>query len=489
MTIPLSLAAEIRRLYYAEHWRIGTIAAQLHVHHETVRRVLGLRPADTPGPHPKRPALLEPFADFIADQLARYPRLRATRIFDMLVERGYTGSVRTVRRHLARVRPKSAAAVYLRLDPMPGEQAQIDWAYLGKLPVSGGERALWVFLMVLSYCRAIWGELVLDLSADSLRRSLVRAVTWFGGSTRQWLFDNPRTVVLARHADAARFQPDLLELSAAYCVQLRLCGVRKAHEKGRVERAVRYLRDRHFAGRTITSIQSGNEQLLRFLSTTSLARPHPTVPGRTVGEVLQQERERLLPLPATAPTTDLVRPVAIDKTACFRFDTNTYSVPPEHACQTLILAASDNSVRVIDATREVACHQRCWGRRQLVEDPVHRAAVLQHKRAAADLKGRDRLRAVCPQIDQLYAIWLDSGHNLGSLTARALKLLDLYGEDLFAAAVTELLARGLRDLGALGQICEQRRRAADRPVPLDVPLSSHVPDRDVIPHPLEDYDD
>lgn len=488
MTIPLSLTTEIRRLYFAEHWPVGTIAAQLHVHHETVRRALGLLPAGAPGRRIERLSLLDPYRDFIAGQLALYPRLRATRIYDMIAERGYTGSMRTVRRHVAQVRPEPAPKAYLRLDPLPGEQAQVDWAYLGKLQVSGGERALWVFLMVLSHSRAIWGELVLDLCSDSLRRSLVRAAAWFGGSARQWLFDNPRTVVLERHQDAARFHPDLLELASHYCAQLKLCNVRKANEKGRVERAVRYLRDRYFAGRIITSVHSGNEQLLHFLATTSLARSHPTIAGRTVGDVLAEERERLLPLPATTPETDLVRPVVVDKTACIRFDTNTYSVPPEHVGKTLVLAASDTCVRVLAGSAQVASHERCWGRRQLIEDPAHRAAILEHKRRAADLKGRDRLRSVFPQIDQLYTVWLDSGHNLGSLTARAVKLLDLYGDDLFSAAAGEFISRGLRDVSALGQICEQKRRAADRPVPLDVPLSSHVPDRDVIPHALEDYD-
>jgi transposase len=488
MTILATLATEIRRLFYAEHWRVGTIAAQLHVHHDVVRRVLGLLEARSPDQTTGRPSQMVPYHDFIAEQLDRYPRLRATRLYDMLHERGYNGSVRSLRRYVGRVRPQPSPEVYLRLQMLPGEQAQVDWAHVGQIAVPGGERALWVFVMVLAYSRAIWGELVLDLSADSLRRSLVRAVSWFGGCTRQWLFDNPRTVVLARHGDVARFQPDLLDLSAAYCVQLRLCAVRKANQKGRVERAMRYLRDRHFAGRSITSLETGNQQLSEFLTTISLQRPHPTIPGRTVGEVLQEERLRLLPLPATAPLTDLVRPVAVDKTASIRFDTNTYSVPPDQACRTLTLAASDTTVRLLSGDLEVARHARCRGRRQLIEDPAHRAEILERKRAAQDLKGRDRLRVVCPDIDQLYGAWLDSGHNLGSLTARTVKLLDLYGDSLFTTAVADLLARGLHDLGALGQVCEQKRRAAARPVPIDAPLTSHVPDRDVIPHRLEDYD-
>ena len=84
--------------------------------------------------------------------------------------------------------------------------------------------------------------------------------------------------------------------------------------------------------------------------------------------------------------------------------------------------------------------------------------------------------------------WVEAGRNVGSLTAQALKLLDLYGEGLFAPAVDELLARGTHDPGALAVLCEQRRRSMLRPVPIDVQLGAHVPDKEVIPHSLENYD-
>lgn len=486
MTVPAAVEAEIRRLHFAEHWKVGTIATQLAVHPDVVRRVLGLlEPRTAP---PPRPRLVDPYRAFITEQLEHYPRLRATRLYDMVHARGYSGSVRTLRDYVARVRPAPKQEAYLRLEPLVGEQAQIDWAHLGRLPVPGGERSLWAFVMVLSYSRALWAELVFELSVHSLRRSLVRAATYFGGSARQWLFDNPKTVVLERHGDAVRFHPDLLDLAGTYRVQLRLCAVRKANQKGRVERAIRYLRERHFAGRTITGIEAGNRELLAFLRDIALPRPHPRFRERSVAEVLAEERERLLPLPPVPPPTDLVTPVAVDKTASIRFDTNLYSVPAEYAQKSLTLAADDAFVRLLDADREVACHRRTWGRRQIVELAEHRQEILDHKRAARDLKGRDRLHAIAPHIDQLYGRWLEAGRNLGFMTARALKLLDLYGEAIFAAAVTEILTRGLHDPGALAQICEQRRRAADRPVPIDLTLSSHVPDRDVIPHNLEDYD-
>jgi hypothetical protein len=256
-----------------------------------------------------------------------------------------------------------------------------------------------------------------------------------------------------------------------------------------VERAVRYLRDRFFAGRTIASLESGNRELERFLATRALERPHPTLPERSVAQVLAAERPRLLPLPETAPPVDLVQPVRADKTAFVRFDTNSYSVPPEHVEKTLTLVASDTEVRLLHQGHLVAQHERCWGRRQTLEAPEHRSALLREKRAAQDLKGRDRLRAVCPEIDALYARWVEAGRNLGSMTARTGKLLDLYGNTVFIAAVDEILARGLHDPGALAQICEQRRRAQKQPVPIDLVLGSHVPDQEVVPHNLEDYDD
>jgi transposase len=483
--IPREQAAEIRRLFFAEHWKRGTIATQLGVHPDVVERALGPL-----GPEPRaatRGSILEPYHVFIEEVLRRYPRLVATRIYDMLRERGYTGSERTVRRYVSDHRPTPKGEVFIRSNPLPGEQAQIDWGHVGQLPVAGGHRALWVFVIVLAYSRAMWAELVLDLGVHSLRRSLVRAAGYFGGVTRQWLFDNPKTVVLERHGDAVRYHPALLELAAVCNVQPALCAVRKPNQKGGVERAVRFLKERFFAARTIHSVAHGNAQLLDFIETIAQPRPHPTLPERSVAQAFAEEQPRLLTLPDPLPSTDLIAPIPADKTAFVRFDTNRYSVPPDCARKTLTLVASDTAVRLLDGDQLVAVHARCWGRKQPVEDPEHRRQLLQHKRGAQDLKGRDRLRSQVPRIDELFERWLDLGKNLGSLTARTLRLLDFYGSQALAAAVVECLDRGTHDLGALSLACEQRRARYLPPLP--VALADHVPERDVTPHNLGDYDD
>lgn len=481
--------AEIIRLHYVEHWKVGTITAQLGLHADVVKRVLGLgvpRPAPPP-----RSRLVEPYHDFIVEVLTQYPRLRATRVYDMVRDRGFVGGVATVRRFVATVRPPARREVYLRTEPLIGEQAQIDWAYVGKLPVPGGTRALWVFVMVLGYSRAMWAEFVLDLTVHSLTRSLVRAAHAFGGTTRQWLFDNPKIVVLERQGEAVRFHPVLLELCGKMHAQPRLCAVRRPQHKGKVERAVRYLRDRFLAGRTIVGIDEGNAQLRRFIDTIAHARPHPVLPRRTVGDVFAEERARLLAPPATAPSTDRVELVNVDRQAFVHLDTNRYSVPTAVAEQQRVvtLVTNDRTVRILDGSTVVAEHSRSWGRRQIIEAPTHRQELVAQRRAARTLKGRDRLNATAPAFGKLLARWTATGPSLGLRVTRAIKLLDLYGDEVFAAAVADLVDRGLADLSALAVACETHRKRRARPVPVLPDLATHADDDCVvIPHDLERYD-
>ena len=67
--IPPDKAAEIRRLYFAEHWKKGTIVAHLGVHEDVVDRVVGpLGP--TPKLAPPRPSMLDPYRGFVEGKYA-----------------------------------------------------------------------------------------------------------------------------------------------------------------------------------------------------------------------------------------------------------------------------------------------------------------------------------------------------------------------------------------------------------------------------------
>jgi transposase len=490
VTVSRELEAEIARLFHAEHWKIGTICAQLGVHDDVVRRVIGRLLKKTPTQTAAQPpSAIAPYVDFIRETLERYPKLCSTRLWDMLRERGFEGSARALRRFVKKVRPNGEREAFLRLDPLIGEEAQIDWAYVGQLPVEGGgHRSLWLFLMVLSWSRAAWGEFCFDTTVHSLLRSLVRGASYFGGTPRRWLFDNPKIVVLERHGRASRYNPLLLDLASAMRVELRLCNPYRGNEKGRVERKIRFLRQRFLDGRDLYGIEQGNGELLAFLDQIGHQQRHPNFKARTIAECLAQERQRLLPLPNPLPATDLVMPIAIDKTAFARFDTNLYSAPPDCAQETVTLVADDRVVRLLNGQTVIAEHRRCWGHGQKIESPEHRAEIARRKRGASASTGRERIRAAAPGIDVLLERWVDAGRNVGSMVAQTGKLLDLYGLDVFRRAVADTIERGTHDPGEIGVLCEKHRRGAEAPLPMDVRLGEHVPDRDVIPHDLGGYD-
>jgi len=249
------------------------------------------------------------------------------------------------------------------------------------------------------------------------------------------------------------------------------------------------LKERFFAARHIHSVAQGNAQLLTFLETIAQQRLHPRVAGRTVAQLLQDERTRLLPLPQPLPSIEQVRPAAADVQAFVHYDTNRYSVPTAYASRTLTLVTTDTVVRMLDGAQQVARHDRCWGRKQVIEQHEHRRELLAERRRARAVKGRDRLRAEVPAIGLILERWLERDFNLGSMVARTVKLLDIYGSGVLRAAVDDMLARGLVDIGAMAVLCEQHRQRRGGQAISVLELAPHVPERDVVPHDLGGYDD
>jgi hypothetical protein len=255
-----------------------------------------------------------------------------------------------------------------------------------------------------------------------------------------------------------------------------------------VERSIRDLKTGFFAGRRITELARGNELLREHIQAVIARRPHPTIPGCTVAQAFEKEKERLMPLPREMPLTDLVLPVAVDKTASVRFGTNKYSVPPEYAGGTLVLSANDDRVRLVDGNREVASHARSWGRMQRIDDPEHRRALVEQRPRTVGITIRDQLLEVVPELRVLYEHWIEDGRNVNFMTGRVRGLMNDYGRDVLTKAVAAMVGRGTHDIGALSLLCEQERQRAARPIPAPLKLGEHVDDRMVPTHDLASYD-
>jgi len=481
--------AEIRRLYYGEHWKVGTIAAGLGVHHDTVRAAIandtqGLRRGTC------RTTMLDPYLPFIRDTLAQYPRLRATRLFEMVKGRGYPGSVVQLRRWVRLIRPIATTTVYRRLTTLAAEEAQIDWGSFGSIRIGRGVRPLSGFVMVLSYSRAIFALFTVDQTLESFLRGHVEAFAAFQGVARTLVYDNLRSAVLERAGTAIRFHPRLLELAGHYHFAPRPCTPGRANEKGKVERQIHYLRQAFFAARTFVDVADLNAQFGRWRDEVAHRRVHPEQRDRTVADVLAEEQPRLLPLPAHPFATEVMRIVSARKTPYVRFDRNSYSIPHPYRQRPLTLLASPAIVRVLAGTEEIARHARSYDTGEVVEDEAHVRGLIAATRQANPSSARDRLRLAVPIVATLLERLATRGESLRVQVARLLSLLDDYGPQELTAAIERALERDALGAGAIAHILETRRRqrGLKPPLPMALPDRPGVRDLDVTPHRLETYD-
>lgn len=482
--------ARIRRLFYAEHWKVGTIAAELGVHHDAVSHAIESDRFVSAGSL-VRPTLLDPYKGLVGEILKEHPRLLATRIFGMLRDRGYTGSVVQLRRHVKTVRPARAEA-FLRLQTLPGEQAQVDWGHFGKIRIGSALRTLFCFVFVLSWSRAMFAQFMLDATLEAFMYGHALAFQALGGVPREILYDNLKSVVLERVGDHIRFHPRILDLAGYYCFAPKPCAPYRGNEKGKVERLIRYLRDAFFAARRFSSVEDLNAQLARWIAEVAHVRRAPGhADGRIVGDLLAEERLRLLPLPEHPMACGRVLGVTSGKTPYVRFDLNDYSIPHTHVKKPLTLVAEHHVVRVLDGDTELARHDRSYDRGKVIEAPEHIAALARDKRRAHELRGRDRLRSVCLHADALLDALALRGEHLGGQTSRLLQLLDRYGAVELDRAIAEALTRGTPSAASVAHVLDQRARARHALPPLDtvLPDDPRVRDLRVTPHALARYDE
>ena len=426
MTIPLDLAARIERLFTVEHWRVGTIARQLHVHRDTVRRVLRERAVVPPGV-PLRPSLIDPYRAFMLETLEKYPTLTASRLHDMVCERGYAGQASHFRYLVSTMRPRPPAEAYLRLRTLPGEQMQCDWAHFDHLQIGRARRPLMGFVMVLSYSRRIFLRFFLDARMDSFLRGHAEAFIAYGGCARVLLYDNLKSAVLERVGDAVRFNPELLKFAAHHCFEPRPVAIARGNEKGRVERAIRYVRDSFFAARAFIDLDDLNAQARAWCEGQASQRRWPEDSRLSVNDAFEVERLSLLALPEREyPLGERVA-VQVGKTPYVRFDLNDYTVPHTHVRRTLSVLADDRRMRVFDGAQEVASHPRSYDSGQQIEDPAHIQALVERKRAAHAHRGTDRLAHAAPAALALLKAAAARGRDSAQVVAALLRLLDRYG--------------------------------------------------------------
>lgn len=477
-----------RHLFYAEHWKIGTISRELQIHPDTVRHAIEAERFHGARARTLRATITDPYLPFLRQILDQYPRLRATRIHQMLVERGYSGSANQLRRVVATLRP-SPREPFLRLHTFPGEQAQVDWAHFGEIAVGRARRRLSGFVALLSYSRNMYVDFFFEQVLENFLRGLVHAFEHWNGVPRVLVEDNLRSAVLERRGNQIVFHPRLLELCGHYHCVPRPCQIRAPQQKGRVERAIRFIRESFWAGRNFTTLEQYNRQAWQWCEQVANRRRWPGDDRLTVTEAFAQEQPRLLPLPAHPFNTDRILPVRAYKTIYVRFDLNDYSIPPEAVGRPLTLVASDQQVRILDGTQEIARHVRSYDRRQEILTPAHAQAVFELKRRALASTTSGRLAHAVPESEALLDAAFARGESAAQQTLQLLKLLEAYGAETLRRAIREALERDTPRASSVAFLLRQQSASSSTAPPVDLSRHPEAQAIDFAPHDLETYDE
>ena len=451
---------QIKQLHDTQRLTVTQIASELHVHRATVAKWLA---ADKY--HRRKPAPRASKLDLFKGQIVRWLQTHpytTPQVLRRLRESGYTGGISIVGEYVRQVRPTRAPA-FLTLSFAPGECAQVDWGQFGSVPVGNTSRRLSFFVMVLCYSRMLYVEFTLSETMEHFLAAHANAFAFFGGVPARCMVDNLKSAVLQRAiGETPVFNPRYKDFADHYGFGISPCGVGQAHEKGRVENAVGYVKKNFLAGLQITDFSHLNPAARQWLATVANVRQHGTT-HRPPIELFAAERPCLRPLPTRPYDLGTILPARASSQFRVRVDTNTYSVPAEYAGAALTLKLYPDHLCLYHQDQLIARHVRCYDRHRDIEDPDHVRALLQERRRASDQKLLLRLLNLTPKAEAFFQGLQDRRLNALHHVRKIVALSEIYGNEKTARAITDALEFGAFSCEYIANLLEQRQRLLPEP--------------------------
>ena len=281
-----------------------------------------------------------------------------------------------------RVWKQSHKEVFLPLSHPAGE-AQVDFGE-ATIRLVGQETKVALFVMTLPYSGAIFIQAFPRECTETFLEGHRRAFEYFGGVPRRISYDNSAIAVIeVLQGRERKLTREFLRLQSHYLFQEHFCLVRRANEKGHVERLLGFAR-RSFLVPVpeVDSLATLNQRLVAGCQS-DLEQQTRGKPGPK-GELLAEDQAAFLPLPKQSFEARRVVDATVDSQSLVRFDTNDYSVPVKYAHRKLLVVATVEEVRLIYQDRLVARHPRCWQREQTLFEPIHYLALLERKPGGFD---------------------------------------------------------------------------------------------------------
>ena len=314
---------EIHRLHDLS-WSQRKIARHLRIGRQTVKKYL--HNPKVPAKRRKRASKLDAYRQLIDRWLEQDPEVKAPVVLQRLQQHGFDGKITIVRDLLLKLRGQRLNRTpYIRFESPPGKQMQVDWGHFGHLQYGQTKRKLYALAVVESYSRMLYVHFTHSQNQDSLHQCLLNAFRFYRGTPQEIVVDNMLTAVIERQGSVIRFNGAFLEFLRPFKIVPVACNRAAPHEKGKIEAAIKYLRQNFWPLRTFTDLADVQLQLSHWLATVANVRLH-----QTTGEKPQDRfaTVHLRPLPQLVPDCRQTCLAKVHKDFAVRFDGNCYSSPP-----------------------------------------------------------------------------------------------------------------------------------------------------------------
>jgi transposase len=343
------------------------VARDLGIGRSTVARALA---SDRPSRYERTsgPTSFTPFESRVRALLAEHPDMPATVIAERV---GWTGSITWFRDNVRRLRPEHRKPDPAdRLTWAVGDAAQCDlWFPPRKIPLEDGSRVLLpVLVITLAYSRFTLARMVPTRRTEDLLLGMWELLRQLGRVPRRLIRDNEPGIGRGRrHADG------VAGFTGTLATTLVRLPPRDPESKGIVERRNQFFETSFMPGREFACPADFNAQFTEWLSSAN-TRVVRTIKARPV-ELLDADKEAMLPLPPVAPQLGWSNRVRLGRDYYVRIDASDYSVDPAVIGRLVDVTADLQQIQVRADGRAVAEHDRVWARGMTVTDPAHVVAA------------------------------------------------------------------------------------------------------------------
>lgn len=316
----------------------------------------------------RSPALYEtPAIDSIAlhrDQISHWLEqkdMTAKQIWRLLKEEhGLGAGYSSVKRYLKKEFHFGTPKVTVRIETLPGQEAQVDFGYAGLMydPVMQKERRAWAFIMSLSYSRHRFVRFVFRMDSPSWIDCHVRAFQFFGGIPGTIVLDNLKAGVIKADIYDPTLHFAYADLERHYGFVADPAKVRSPKLKGKVERVVPVVRKHLLAGRSFKDIIEANARALSWSKDEIGQEVHGTIKRKPYPVFLEEEKPSLKPLPDEPFEIPLWKECSVHPDHHVVFDRSYYSLPTRHIGKKVWVRGAQKLVQIFYQHELIKTHPR-----------------------------------------------------------------------------------------------------------------------------------